>query len=371
MSRRADEGVKRTKITQPPATPARFFSNHNNLPLTDHVSDCYDNKMLMECFAMKKTLLFFISFSWLVINISYAVAGPTACNGTRENPCIVQDTVLNSPTVKNWRDTKEILEATQKNLGNSTGLDTLWISGSGAPSAEGFKNIKKNIQQATGNKAKIMIDVDLRQESHGYLNKNAITLASENDWINFNKTNTVSEQDEQKWLASFSTRDKVENVLTPTQFKSGKFTSGKNYLVKEIVDEKMIATAADFQYFRLMVSDHMAPRDEEVDRFVMLVKNQKPYTWVHIHCRGGNGRTTTFMTMYDMLHNADKVSLDDIVKRQASVPPYYNVLETTHEDPLLTKYYEKRAAFIRKFYLFSQAYLKDKSLSWSSWSKTQ
>jgi hypothetical protein len=318
---------------------------------------------------MKKTWFFFMSFSCFLANIAFALSESNTCNGTREHPCIVQDTVLNSPDVKNWRDSKAILSATQKNLGNITGLDTLWISGSAAPSASGFASIAKNIQQATEKKVKKIIDVDLRQESHGYLNKNAITLASENDWINYNKTRAAAIQDEQKWLASFSTREKVENVLQPTQFKSGHFYPGKNYLVKEIVDENMIATAADFQYFRLMVTDHMAPRDEDIDRFVALVKNQQPNTWLHVHCRGGDGRTTTFMVMYDMLHNADKVSLDDIVKRQASVAPFYNVLETKHDNSLMIPYYEKRAEFIRKFYLFAKDYLQDKSLIWSGWSK--
>jgi protein-tyrosine phosphatase len=41
-------------------------------------------------------------------------------------------------------------------------------------------------------------------------------------------------------------------------------------------------------------------------------------TWIHIHCRGGEGRTTTFLAILEMLHFKNH-SLYDILTRQYHV----------------------------------------------------
>lgn len=318
-----------------------------------------------------KKLTFVCMSIFFSLNVSQLrAANISFCDGTTNNPCIVQDTVMNSSSVKNYRDSKSILNAMQMQKGNTIGLDKLNLSGSGAPSGAGFKEIVSDIKRASRNKAKNIIDVDLRQESHGYLNDNAITLTTENDWVNKGKAREEILDNESRWLDNLGQQQMIENVLSPAQFKKHFFQAGKTYLVKKVSDEKDAATAAHMQYFRLTVTDHMAPDNIDVDRFVDLVKKVKPDTWIHVHCRGGDGRTTTFMVMYDMLRNADKASLDDIVKRQAAVIPHYNVMETVRKNPEMTELYEKRAEFIKKFYVFAQEYLKDSSLVWSEWNKS-
>jgi hypothetical protein len=49
--------------------------------------------------------------------------------------------------------------------------------------------------------------------------------------------------------------------------------------------------------------------------------------WAHFHCEAGLGRTTTFMVLYDMLRNANRVSLEDIVQRQKILSHGYDVLQ--------------------------------------------
>jgi len=97
---------------------------------------------------------------------------------------------------------------------------------------------------------------------------------------------------------------------------------------------------------RITVTDHRSPLDDQVDLFVQSVKNLPKETWLHFHCRGGAGRTTTFMSMYDMMHNAKNVSFEDIMKRQTLIGGS-DLLNHEEEDKS-----ETRSDFMNNFYSF-------------------
>lgn len=316
-----------------------------------------------KAFMRKLALLLFLSIFLTSSSIPVFAA---LCDATKANPCIVQDTKQDLPEIKNFRTVKMILDRYD---GNVKGLEGVWMSGSGAISREGWKALAANIKSETKGKVKRMINIDLREESHGFLNGNSINLTSEYNWINRGKTSQQSLADEERWLGHLSTQIQIDNVLTASQFKSGKFVQGTVVPVVSLESEATLTDKAGFHYFRLAVSDHMAPRDEEVDKFIHLITNLSGDTWIHLHCRGGNGRTTTFFVMYDMLKNADQVSFDEIIKRHASVPPFYNLQEVDRNDPELTPYYKDRLVFLHHFYRYAQARLKGYKGSWSTWSK--
>lgn len=307
---------------------------------------------------LKKNLFYIFLFFMIFTNTVLAV-----CNGTKESPCTVQDTENNTPTLKYWRTTQMLADSYQ---GDITGLKDLMVSGSCQPSQQGLKTLLNEIKKASNGRAKNIIDVDLRQESHGYLNKDAINLTVQYDWINLGKTLPQILADEMKWLNFIKTQSNIY-ILTPKQFKSGDFLNGKYLPVQKINTEKELAEASGFQYVRLVIPDHMAPGDAEVDQFVNLVKNAKSDTWLHLHCRGGEGRTTTFLAMYDMLKNANKVSFNEIIKRQAAVAPFYDLFQVNRENSKLTSYYKERLNFLRQFYEFSKDSLNGFSGNWSQW----
>ncbi len=114
----------------------------------------------------------------------------------------------------------------------------------------------------------------------------------------------------------------------------------------------------------------MKPRADEVDRFVMLVDHQQKNTWIHLHCRGGKGRSTTFFAMYDMLKNAGTVSFDDIIQRQAAVTPHYDLSRIPQKYPELIPYYQARLTFLKQFYQFAQEKLQGYPGTWSTWIAT-
>lgn len=311
---------------------------------------------------MWKVCLFFC----FLFFISNPLFSSTQCNGTPLRPCIVEDTENNS-TLKHWRSAEDLFHASQNKKINTKGLSSLWMSGSGEPSVFNWKDIAIAIIKLTNNQAEHLVDMDLRQESHGYLNQNAITLAAKEDWVNIGKSRETILHDENKWLKTIKKKKVLTHVLTPAEFKSGNYSKGKSIEVFSTSNEEKIAENARFKYERLTVADHKAPDDADVNRFLLIIKKLKRNTWIHFHCRGGDGRTTTFMAMYDMLHNADKVSLDAIIRRQASVAPFYNLFQTSRTNKLLDAYYKKRKVFLEKFYLYSKAHLEGYSGSWTDW----
>jgi protein-tyrosine phosphatase len=97
------------------------------------------------------------------------------------------------------------------------------------------------------------------------------------------------------------------------------------------------------------------PLDEAVDQFIVAVRALPENAWAHFHCEAGLGRTTTFLVLYDMLRNAARVSLEDIVCRQKLLGYNYDVLRPTGLGNWKAPYMEDRIAFVRAFYNYARA----------------
>jgi predicted protein tyrosine phosphatase len=284
------------------------------------------------------------------------------CDATHNKPCLVRDTDKTSP-VGSLRDALMINHAYE---GNTAGVDNLHVSASSEPSEKGWQRVADYLAKK-GVQPEHVIILDLRQESHGYLNGNAITLCDKHNWLNLEKTRDEVIGNERQWLYDLSLLDQVNNVLSHKQFTRLEYTLGKSIRVKSITSEKDLITKWNFNYLRIPVPDHRAPGDKEVDQFVSLMANLPDKVWLHIHCRGGKGRSTSFLAMYDMLKNADQVSFDDIIKRQASIPPYYNLSVVERDDPELSPYYQERYLFLSSFYQFARDRLLGYKGSWTAW----
>ncbi len=289
---------------------------------------------------------------------------PAICESSIEKPCIVQDSTSQNASVQWLRDVATIADAYN---GNIQGIHNLYLSGSKEPSEKGWRTIAEYIAMRRPKIGSPVVVLDLRQESHGYLNGRAITLVSNYNWLNLGKSNEQSALDQESWLASLRGRKTVHGVLTVSQYRDKQYFLGKSMAVGTVKNEEYYVSKWGFEYHRLFVTDHRAPLDSEVDALLTLVKSKPKKTWFHVHCRGGKGRTSTFLAMLDMFKNADKVSFEEIISRQASISPYYNLLDIYRGDPELTPYYIKRIAFLMLFYEFSRQSLQGYSGTWSEW----
>ena len=76
------------------------------------------------------------------------------------------------------------------------------------------------------------------------------------------------------------------------------------------------------------------------------------------------------MVLYDMLRNATRVSLEDIVRRQAILGNGYDVLQPVKSVNWKAPYMSERAEFIRVFYDYARANPNGRPQLWSEWVKT-
>ena len=207
--------------------------------------------------------------------------------------------------------------------------------------------------------------VDLRQESHGLFNGTAVSWYGRNDWGNIGRTHDMALADEQKRLQDakghtvvMSELDKHKLPSEPTEVK-----------VKSVMSEEELVKRHGLHYFRITATDHIWPSPDNIDAFVTFVKGLPQDAWLHFHCQAGQGRTTAYMAMYDMMKNPD-VSFGDILSRQYLLGGNYVAYTGSSKKGSDWKnhYYQEKAQMIEKFYQYVQEnHASGFDVPWSKW----
>lgn len=199
--------------------------------------------------------------------------------------------------------------------------------------------------------------VDLRQESHGFINGIAVSWYIERDWLNKGKTLDDIEEDETHRL-----RQAADYPIT-IAYASRKFPIP--LWVKNSYTEEELISNHHLGYMRIPVTDHLKPSNQDVDQFINFVKSfPQDSLWLHFHCAAGEGRSTTFLVMYDMMRNATKVKLQDIFMRQYLLGGANFQNETATD--WRKSYNDDRKKFLREFYVYCQQNPHFQK-SWSVW----
>lgn len=237
------------------------------------------------------------------------------------------------------------------------GMDDLMASGSEQPSPAELAGVIRGLGENVA-------VVDLRQESHAFLGEHPVSWYGTKNWANKGKSLAEVEADERAHIEALS---KVHSaVVTRVYAKDSEGRLSTVRTEKTAYDlaqnEELAARSLGLGYLRIPVSDHSRPLDSDVDRFIFFVRNLAPGTWLHFHCHAGDGRTTTFMLLYDLLHNAADLELDEFAARQHLLGGV-DLLHTPHTDWKETLYND-RAAFISRFHEYART--RDfRTVSWS------
>jgi hypothetical protein len=149
--------------------------------------------------------------------------------------------------------------------------------------------------------------VDLREETHLYCDGDAVSWYADKDFANVGQS--------LEWIVTEekAQRDKIKSApvtqifcITDEDPQTGNVTPTgyREVDVKSAATEEDVAATFSFrpQYIRIPVTDHCMPSEDALNRFVNLCKNLNSKDWVHCHCHGGDGRTTTFLTLFDMVN---------------------------------------------------------------------
>jgi hypothetical protein len=210
--------------------------------------------------------------------------------------------------------------------------------------------------------------VDLRREYHGFVSSHAVALSL-----------SQVVQGPFEYNAGLSLKKIEEGELRFLHHLSeeGSFIGKKKDLTEEIIQvesyftEQGLAEQAGAEYRRIPILDHTRPLDPEVDEIIHLVKNLPANGWLHIHCAGGKGRTTTVSCMIDMMYNSSELSAYEIIQRQQTLggSNLWDVEENyKNKDPITFERGIERREFLR---LFHQYCLQnpDYKINWSEWNK--
>jgi hypothetical protein len=155
--------------------------------------------------------------------------------------------------------------------------------------------------------------VDLREETHGFLDRRAASWYADNDFGNVGQSPALIERDEEARLGAlagetvqvFTKADdggdnrKQQRVL-PVSYKQ--VAVGEARTERHLFDGLKIGPST-VHYVRIPVTDHCGPSEAALAalRARIPVSTSPADAWVHFHCHGGDGRTTSFLALYDML----------------------------------------------------------------------
>lgn len=286
-----------------------------------------------------KPLLIFLIFMLLFSNFSIICSYAKSAN---EDNYISLDSDNKDELPINFRSSLD-LSKIQKNDLNLSGLNTLNISGSSQFTELSFKKTIENINT----KFPLYI-IDLRQESHGFINGSAVSLFAPGNKINSGLPLNAVIKREDLFIKSIPLNRSIN--LDIDKYK---------IVPKTVYNEESLVKANNLNYFRIPVTDTERPTDDMVDKFIDFTKSLPKDKWLHFHCKEGIGRTTTFMILYDIMNNYKDVSIDDIIARQSSL------------DSLNLSDFDKndlRYLLLQNFFKYAKD--TDFNISWVEWVKS-
>lgn len=276
-------------------------------------------------------------------------------------PLLVTDAEGDNALPKRFRRMSDQLEDTSLPM---TGLEKLHASGSGQFSEKQLIAVKDLLA------GKQVIIVDLRQESHGFINGEPVSWYGVANAANRDKTREEILRDEKEKFAAIKALTEVE-VATIHSKEEGviKDYSPIPVEVEEVKTEEELGRSVGFGYQRFTVRDHAAPSDAQVDGYISFIRDLPEDTWLHVHCRGGKGRTTTFLAVYDMMQNAKEVSLHDIIARQQALGGSDLFKAKEAVDAYKQQDASKRKQFLERFYQYAKENNDGFKTLWTEWLK--
>lgn len=243
------------------------------------------------------------------------------------------------------------------------GLDRLRLSGSHQFSRGELARLARELPPGA-------VVVDLRQESHGFVNGTAVSWFVPKDFGNEGRTTEEIDADEKTRLADLAQQGRALILEVLAKDDAGLISSSRE--IRERVDsawtEAELIRSVGFEPVRLPVRDHSRPSDDAVERYLAFRAGIAPGSWLHFHCHAGEGRTTVFLAMEDMLVNACEVGFEDIVRRQGMLGGLDLLLSTPGWK---RPYAVERREFLRAFHAYARANPGGRPLNWSRWLATR
>ncbi len=240
----------------------------------------------------------------------------------------------------------------------TAGLAGLNVSGSGQFCINQLYALQETLADRT------VTIVDLRAEPHAFLNNMAVS---------WGPLDQLPDVDPTKLEAQYLAAALAGHSVTATAFALDGYTRPENWepielriAVRKARTEPELVARAYWQYVRFGVLDFAPPSDDAVERFVRFIAARDRNTWLHLHCDSGLGRTTTFLTMIDMMANSSRAPASVLIERQRRLGGA-NLRDTSDRNPKRAAGKRARLKFIEDFYRYCRAAAPSFTESWSAW----
>lgn len=332
-------------------------------------------------------ILILINSSLLALYVINNLFGRTISEILNPRPSIliVFDHIDNNKVVPGQFRTSDTLIQAALNKpnfnGSIFGLDRLRIAGGQQFSTSQFDAIRSELPL-------LGAVLDLRKESHGFLNGLPISWYGQANAANLYLSPDEVLRDERNRLRllNVSAMVDVSHVLKESTLGEVSDIRTARVQVRNVFSEEyLVKDLHSIKYHRFFITDHHGPSAAEVDRFVYFVvkwnqtyyeSNAQPY--IYLHCRGGFGRTTSMMAIYDMIYNCKNVNFHDILNRMAlmggrNLVTEYDGLdgEIKAKDPGIMGTYKHYKAILRynrlkHFYEYCRANMDNFQTSYST-----
>lgn len=173
----------------------------------------------------------------------------------------------------------------------------LKIAGGNQPTPETLKNLRQELGLPISTPLWI---IDLRQESHGFLNGTAVSWHTERNAANRGLgASEVETREIHQLAAAMQTAviampmGRADQLAIAAPF-AGTISSWET--------ERHFARSLGYGYERFAATDMSWPEPQAIDDFVAFYRSlPREHGWLFFHCQAGQGRTTTFMTLYELL----------------------------------------------------------------------
>ncbi|OJT26278.1 hypothetical protein BO221_10275 [Archangium sp. Cb G35] len=250
-------------------------------------------------------------------------------------------------------------------LAGSTTRGGLRCSGSAQFSLAGWEDVQERLGRPAPEHLYVL---DLRQESHGFLDGSAVSWYARHNWGCVGLARHEVLQLEALRLRLLEGGNPVW-VGDARAVKEGTGPVLTEYKPEQVRTEEQALGLPEGHYVRIPVTDHLRPDDAALDLLVQFVNTLRDGAHLHVHCRGGKGRTSLFLTLIELLWSAEPLELDALLERQQRLNDY-DLRKRPAPDSYKAPFAPERMELLTRFHAYARAHPGGGSQTWTQWQHT-
>ncbi|OJT24829.1 hypothetical protein BO221_10485 [Archangium sp. Cb G35] len=238
----------------------------------------------------------------------------------------------------------------------------LHCSGSAQFSLAGWDSIQEQLGRPSPERLYVL---DLRQESHGFIDGAAVSWYAQHNWggVGLGLDEVLELETLRLRLLA---RGRTAWVADARAVKEGRLPHYTEWTPRDVRTERQALGLPEGHYLRLPTADHLRPEDAVLERFVHFLRDLRGEAHLHFHCRGGKGRTSLFLTLLEVLCNARDEELEAILDRQQRLNDY-DLRKVPAADSYKAAFAPERLELLRRFHLYARANPGGGPQSWTQW----